>query len=102
MNPFNRETITPSFVKCNRTPSSREAQARELDQALAGCTIKPTVVPGFTGVAPRPLRSSRIDPETRLVRKHYGIPAGIARDLEREQKEAAQIKQMADGLEEKA
>lgn len=102
MNLLNSETITPSFVKCSRTPSSREDQARELAQALAGCTIKPTVVPGFTGVAPRPLRSSRVDPETRLVRKHYGVPAGIARDLEREQKEAAQIKQMADSLEEMA
>ena len=99
MNQFNRETITPSFVKCNRTPSSREAQARELAQALAGCTIKPTVVPGFVGVVPRPVRSSRVDPETRLVRKHYGIPAGIARDLEREQKEAAQIRAMVEKME---
>jgi hypothetical protein len=99
INPFNRETITPSFVKCNRTPSSREAQARELAKALAGCTIKPTVVPGFTQVAPRPVRSSRVDPETRLVRKRYGIPAGIARDLEREQKEAAQIRAMVESLE---
>lgn len=99
MNPFNRETITPSFVKCNRTPSSREQQARELEQILAMSNVKPTVVPGFTGVAPRPLRSSRIDPETRLVRKHYGIPAGIARDLEREQKEAAQIRAMGESLE---
>ena len=72
---------------------------RELANALAGCTIKPTVVPGFTQVAPRPLRSSRVDPETRLVRKHYGIPAGIARDLEREQKEAAQIRAMVESLE---
>lgn len=99
MNPFNRETITPSFAKCNRTPSSREAQARELAQALAGCKIKPTVVPGFTQPKPRPLRSSRVDPETCLVRKHYGIPAGIARDLEREQKEAAQIRAMVESLE---
>ena len=102
MNLFNSETITPSFVKCSRTPSSREAQARELAQALAGCTIKPTVVPGFTGVAPRPLRSSRVDPETRLVRKHYGVPAGIARGLEREQKEAAQIRAMVESLEKMA
>lgn len=99
MNLFNRETIAPSFVKCNRTPSSREQQARELAQILAMSNVKPTVVPGFTGVAPRPLRSKRIDPETRLVRKHYGIPAGIARDLEREQKEAAQIRAMVESLE---
>jgi len=98
MNPFNRDTITPSFVKCNRTPSIREAQALELAQALAGCTIKPTVVPGFTQPKPRPLRSSKVDPDTRLVRKHYGIPAGIARDLEREQKEAAQIRAMVESL----
>ena len=99
MNCFNHEIITPSFENCNRTPSSREAQARELAQALAGCTIKPTVVPGFTQVAPRPLRSSRVDPESRLVRKHYGIPSGIARDLEREQKEAAQIRAMVEQME---
>lgn len=99
MNLFNRETITPSSAKCSRAPSSREQQARELAQALAGCKIKPTVVPGFTGIAPRPARSTRVDPETRLVRKHYGIPAGIARDLEREQKEAEQIRAMVESLE---
>lgn len=99
MNLFNRETITPSYTKCNRSPSSREQQARELAQALARCKVKPTVVPGFTGVAPRPMRSNRIDPETRLVRKRYGIPAGIARDLERDRAEQAQIKRMADSLE---
>ena len=102
MNLLDSETITPSFVKCSRTPSSREDQARELAQALAGCTIKPTVVPGFTEVAPRELRSSRVDPETRLVRKHYGVPAGIARGLEREQKEAAQIRAMVESLEKMA
>lgn len=102
MNLFNRETIAPSFTKCNRTPSSREAQARELAQALASCTIKPKVVPGFTQPKPRPLRSNRIDPETRLVRKTYGIPTGIARDLERDRKEQALIKQMADSLEAEA
>jgi hypothetical protein len=102
VNLLDSETITPSFVKCSRTPSSREDQARELAQALAGCTIKPTVVPGFTEVAPRALRSSRVDPETRLVRKHYGVPAGIARGLEREQKEAAQIRAMVESLEKMA
>lgn len=96
---FNRDPITPSFAKCNRTPSSREHLARELAQALAGCKIKPTIVPGFTGIAPRPARSDRVDPETRLVRKHYGIPAGIARDLEREKKETAQIRAMVESLE---
>jgi hypothetical protein len=99
VNQFNRGAIVPGFAECRRTPTDREAQARELAQALAGCTIKPTVVPGFTQVEPRPVRSSRVDPETRLVRKHYGIPAGIARDLEREQKEAAQIRAMVESLE---
>ena len=99
MNLFNRETIAPSFTKCNRTPSSREQQARELEQILAMSNVKPTVVPGFTQPKPRPLRSNKVDPETRLVRKHYGIPAGIARDLERDRKEQAQIRQMADQLE---
>ncbi|UNY40228.1 hypothetical protein KLEP174_gp41 [Pseudomonas phage vB_PcuM_ KLEP17-4] len=69
INPFNRETIAPSFARCNRTPSSREHLARELAKALAGCTIKPEVVPGFTGVVPRPARRTTVDPDTRLVRK---------------------------------
>lgn len=99
---FNRDPIVPSFTKCNRTPSSREQQARELSQALAGCTIKPTVAPGFTGVVPRPVRSNWIDPETRLKRKKYGIPAGIQRDIElarREEEAAAKLRAMVDGLE---
>ena len=99
MNLFNRETIAHSVTKCNRTPSSRQEVSDALAAALAACTIRATVVPGFTQPKPRPLRSNRIDPETRLVRKHYGIPAGIARDLEREQKEAAQIRAMVEQLE---
>ena len=69
MNLFNRETIAPSHVKCNRTPSSREQQASELAQALKRCKVKPTVVPGFAGIAPRPVRRDWVDPETRLKRK---------------------------------
>jgi len=69
MTPFNRESITPSYVKCNRTPSSREQQASELAQALKRCKVKPTVVPGFAGIAPRPVRRDWVDPETRLKRK---------------------------------
>lgn len=102
MNLFNRETIAPSFTKCNRSPSSRQEVADKLAAALAACTVRATVVPGFTQPKQRPLRSNRIDPETRLVRKTYGIPAGIARDLERDRKEQAQIKQMADQLEAEA
>ena len=100
-NLFNRETIAPSFTKCNRSPSSRQEVADKLAAALAACTVRATVVPGFTQPKPRPLRSNKVDPETRLVRKHYGIPAGIARDLEREQKEAAQIRAMVESLESK-
>jgi hypothetical protein len=99
---FNREQITPSFVKCNRTPASRQEVAEQLAAAMANCKIKPTVVPGFTGVAPRPKRSSRVDPETKLKRKKYGIPVGIQRDFEaarREDEEKARIKAMADILE---
>lgn len=96
---FNRETIAPSFTKCNRSPSSRQEVADKLAAALAACTLRATVVPGFTQPKPRPLRSSKIDPENRLVRKHYGIPAGIARDLERDREEAAQIRAMVESLE---
>jgi len=99
VNTFNRETIAPSFTKCNRSPSSRQEVADKLAAALAACTLRATVVPGFTQPKPRPLRSNKVDPETRLVRKHYGIPAGIARDLEREKKEAAQIRAMVEQME---
>lgn len=88
-----------SYSKCNRTPTSREAEARELAQALAGCKIKPTVVPGFTQVAPRPLRSDRIDPETRLKRKAYGLSTAVRRDMERQRAESERFREMADGLE---
>ena len=96
---FNRETITPSFTKCNRSPSSRQEVADNLAAALAACTVRATVVPGFTQPKPRPLRSNTVDPVTRLVRKHYGIPAGIARDLERDRAEEAQIRAMVESLE---
>lgn len=56
-------------MKCNRTPSSREQQASELAQALKRCKVKPQVVPGFAGIAPRPVRRDWVDPETRLKRK---------------------------------
>ena len=96
---FNRETITPSYTKCNRTPSSRDQQARELAEAMARCKVKPTVVPGFTGVAPRPLRSDRVDPETRLKRKAYGLSTSVRRDMERQRMESERFREMADGLE---
>lgn len=99
MNLFNRETIAPSFSKCNRSPSSRQEVADALAAALAACTIRATVVPGFTQPKPRPLRSNKVGPETRLVRKHYGIPAGIARDLERDREDQALIRAMVESLE---
>jgi len=99
MNLFNRETIAPSFTKCNRSPSSRQEVADKLAAALAACTVRATVVQGFTQPKPRPLRSNKVDPETRLVRKRYGIPAGIARDLERDRAEQVQIRAMVEQLE---
>lgn len=99
---FNREVITPSFSKCSRTPSSREEVAEQLAAALAASKVKPTVVPGFERIAPRPMRSPRVDPETKLKRKKYGIPAGIQRDIEaarREEEAAAKLKLLADQME---
>lgn len=99
---FNREVITPSHVRCSRTPSSRQEVAEQLAAALARSKVKPTVVPGFTGIVPRPARSNRVDPETRLKRKKYGIPAGIQRDIElarREEEAAAKLRAMVDDLE---
>ena len=86
MNLFNRETIAPSHVKCNRTVSSREDQAKMLADAMAGCKVKQTVVPGFAGVAPRPVRTSWVDPESRLKRK------GLSRE------ERQQVRAMIDQM----
>lgn len=86
MNAFNRGELAPSYTKCNRTPSSREQQASELAQALKRCKVKPTVVPGFAGIAPRPVRRDWVDPETRLKRK------GMSR--EERQQLRAMIEQM--------
>lgn len=99
---FNREVITPSYVKCNRTPSSRSEIADKLAKALAGCKIKPAVVAGFSGVAPRPARSDRVDPETVLKRKSISVPASVARDFEvarREHDAQMRIREMADSME---
>jgi hypothetical protein len=98
MNVFNRGEIAPSYTKCNRTPSSREQQARELAQALAGCKIKPTVVPGFEGVKPLPPRTNWRDPEARLKRKAYGVSTTVRREIERRDAERAHIRKMVESL----
>lgn len=98
---FNREVITPSFSKCSRSPSSRAEVADKLAAALARCKVKPKVVPGFERIKPRPMRSARVDPETRLKRKSYGIPAGIQRDIEAGRKEvddAVKLRAIVDGM----
>lgn len=99
---FNREVITPSFEKSNRAPTSRQEVADQLAAAMAKTKIKTTVVPGFSGVAPRPLRSSRIDPETKLKRRKDAVPIGIAKDLEiarREHEAQVKLRDLADSLE---
>lgn len=99
---FNRESIAPSYEKSNRTPTSRQEVADQLAAALARTSIKPTVVPGFSGVAPRPLRSSRVDPETKLKRRKDAVPIGIAKDLEiarREHDAQVKLRVMADQME---
>lgn len=98
---FNREVITPSFSKCSRSPSSRTEVADKLAAALAACTVRATVVPGFERIKPRPMRSTRFDPETRLKRKSYGIPAGIQRDIEvarKELEDTAKLRAIVDGM----
>ncbi|WP_288080632.1 hypothetical protein [Pseudomonas sp.] len=98
---FNRELITPSFSKCNRTPSSREDDAKMLASALASCKIKPTVVPGFTGVAPMPLRANRVDPETRLKRAVRKTSRRVAAELElyrKEHKEKIRERELLRGM----
>lgn len=99
INIFNREPVVQGFTKCNMTLTSREQLARELEQALARSQVKPTVVPGFTGVAPRPARSSWVDPETRLKREYYGITDAQQREAARDIAEHLKKIEMADGLE---
>jgi hypothetical protein len=56
-------------------------------------------VPGFTGVKPLPARSKRVDPQTRLKRKAYGLSDAVQREAVRDRAEQAKIIEMVDGLE---
>lgn len=103
---FNREIITPAYVKCSRTPASRQEAAEQLAAALASCKVKPTVVPGFTEPVPRPLRSFKVDPETRLKRMKRKTSQRVADELAAYRKEHKEkmrerelLKAMADRLE---
>lgn len=96
---FNRTVITPAYTKCNRSPTSREALARDLAEAVARSKIKPTVVQGFTGVKPLPTRTSWRDPEARLTRRAYGVSTTVRREIERREAERAQIREMVESLE---
>ena len=96
---FNREPIVQGFTKCNSTLTSREQLALELEQALAQSQVKPTVVPGFTWVAPRPARSSWVDPEARLKREYYGITDAQQREAARDIAEHLKKIEMSTGLE---
>lgn len=87
------------FARCNRTPSSRQEDANRLASALEAYQGPVTVLPGFTRQTPKPKRTRWVDPETKLKRKHYKIPASVAHDLERarrEHEEAQQLAAMAD------
>lgn len=99
---FNSEQIAPSHVKCNRTVSSRQEVAEQLAAALAECKVKPTVVPGFERIAPRPVRMAKVDPSTKLKRRKSAVPASVALDLERARKaheDSVKIMEMVDRLE---
>lgn len=94
---FNKgQTLAPSYVKCNRTPSSREVQAAELAAALAKFKGKPEKVPGFQGVKPLPPRTEWRDPEARLTRREYGVNTSLARAIQR-QRDLERIGQMEIG-----
>lgn len=99
MNIFNREPVVQGFTKCNSTLTSREQLAIELEQALARSQVKPTVVPGFTGIAPRPARSSWVDPDARLKREYYGITDAQQREAARDIAEHLKKIEMVAGLE---
>ena len=99
MNLFNRGAIIPGFPECKRTPGHREQEAAEIAQALARSRVKPTVVPGFAGIVPRPARSSWVDPETRLKRKAYGVSDAQRREAARDIAEHSKIIEMVDELE---
>lgn len=68
---------------CNRTPAGRKEAAEQLAAILANCSVEPTVLPGFERIKPKPPRTRRVDPETRLRRKKHSVPAAIAQDLQR-------------------
>lgn len=59
-----------NHVFCNWTVSSKAAEAAALAQAIAASGVQVQAVKGFESTEkPRPIRSSRIDPETVLKRK---------------------------------
>ncbi|WAX22814.1 hypothetical protein MAJJADAN_00052 [Pseudomonas phage Amjad_SA] len=98
---FNRESITSAYVKCARTPAGRQEAAEQLAAALAACNVKPTVVPGFTEPAPRPLRSRKVDPETRLQRARHQVPKKVAEDFAKHrqaEQDKAKIAEMVEAL----
>lgn len=49
------------------TTAARATARAELAALMEGFPVQ--VLPGFTGIAPRPVRAAQIDPETRLHRK---------------------------------
>lgn len=102
INTFNRETIAPSFTKCNRSPSSRQEVADKLAAALAACTIRATVVPGFTGVKPLPARTAWRDPAVKLKRQPRTANRLAMHDFAAHRKEIEDrenLRAMAEGLE---
>lgn len=78
----------------NRTPSSREEASAWLAERIAESGVQPTVVEGFKEPVPRPPRSDKVDPETRLARRSRRVPASVLRELEEMRRELAQQRQI--------
>lgn len=97
---FNSEQIAPSHVKCNRTVTSRQEVAEQLAAALAGCKVRSKVLPGFSQVAPRPARKTKVDPSTRLKRMTRKTSQRVAAELAAFRKEhKEQLRDMVESLE---
>lgn len=87
---------------CTRTPSARQQEADWLAQVVADSKVKPTVVPGFTGVKPLPSRTTWRDPAVKLKRQARSMNRMAAQDFAAHRKEIEdreKLLAMVEGLE---
>lgn len=72
---------------CTLTPSARQQEADWLAQVVADSKVKPTAVPGFTGIKPLPARTTWRDPAVKLKRQARSMNRLAMQDFAAHRKE---------------